>query len=157
MSIAVQASAAGPGSPRPLTDGPSSERSEAVRIIDIREKTVPIEADMSNAFTNFSKMTVSVLALVTDETRDGRPVVGYGFNSDGRYAQGGLLRERIIPRVPEAPPGNLIGDHGDRDPELIWRAAMTNEKSGGHGDRGVAMGVLTWRPGTWPPSWPASR
>ncbi|WP_269194594.1 mandelate racemase/muconate lactonizing enzyme family protein [Blastococcus sp. VKM Ac-2987] len=113
-----------------------------MRIVDIREQTVPIQADMSNAFINFSKMTVSVLALVTDEVRDGEPVVGYGFNSNGRYAQGGLLRERIMPRVLEAEPGSLVGEHGDLDPELIWRAAMRDEKPGGHGDRAVAMGVL---------------
>ena len=75
-----------------------------MRIVDIREKTVPIEADMVNAFINFSKMNVSLLAIVTDATRDGEPVVGYGFNSNGRYAQGGLLRERIIPRVLEPRP-----------------------------------------------------
>jgi D(-)-tartrate dehydratase len=113
-----------------------------VRIVDIREKTVPIEADMSNAFINFSKMNVSVLAVVTDATRDGQPVVGYGFNSNGRYAQGGLLRERIIPRVLEAAPDSLIGEYGDLDPELIWRAGMRDEKPGGHGDRAVAMGIL---------------
>ena len=113
-----------------------------MRIVDIREKTVPIEADMSNAFINFSKMTVSVLAIVSDETRDGEPVIGYGFNSNGRYAQGGLLRERIIPRVLDASPDSLIGEHGDLDPERIWRAAMRDEKPGGHGDRAVAMGIL---------------
>ncbi len=90
-----------------------------MRIVDIREKTVPIEADMSNAFINFSRMNVSVLAIVTDELRDGEPVIGYGFNSNGRYAQGGLLRERIIPRVLEASPEGLIGEHGDLDPERI--------------------------------------
>ena len=113
-----------------------------MRIVDVRETTVPIQADMSNAFINFSRMTVSVLALVTDEVRDGEPVVGYGFNSNGRYAQGGLLRERIIPRVLEADPGSLVGEHGDIDPQLVWRAAMRDEKPGGHGDRAVAMGVL---------------
>jgi len=113
-----------------------------VRIVDIRETTVPIEADMSNAFINFSKMTVSVLAIVTDEVRDGKPVIGYGFNSNGRYAQGGLLRERLFPRVLEAAPDSLIGEHGDLDPERIWRAAMRDEKPGGHGDRAVAMGIV---------------
>ncbi len=113
-----------------------------MRIIEIREKTVPIEADMSNAFINFSRMNVSVLAIVTDETRGGEPVVGYGFNSNGRYAQGGLLRERIIPRVLEAHPESLIGEHGDLDPGHVWRAAMRDEKPGGHGDRAVAMGIL---------------
>jgi L-alanine-DL-glutamate epimerase-like enolase superfamily enzyme len=113
-----------------------------VRITDIRETTVPIEADMSNAFINFSRMDVSVLALVTDEVRDGERVVGYGFNSNGRYAQGGLLRQRVIPRVLEAEPDSLVGEHGDLDPERIWRAAMRDEKPGGHGDRAVAMGIL---------------
>lgn len=113
-----------------------------VRIVDVRETTVPIVADMSNAFINFSSMTVSVLALVSDEVRDGEPVVGYGFNSNGRYAQGGLLRDRIIPRVLDADPAGLIGEHGDIDPELVWRAAMRDEKPGGHGDRAVAMGIL---------------
>lgn len=113
-----------------------------MRIVDIRERTVPIEADMSNAFINFSKMNVSVLAIVTDEQRDGKPVVGYGFNSNGRYAQGSRLRERLLPRVIEAPPESLVGVHGDLDPGLIWRAAMRDEKPGGHGDRAVAMGIL---------------
>jgi L-alanine-DL-glutamate epimerase-like enolase superfamily enzyme len=113
-----------------------------VRITEIRETTVPIEADMSNAFISFSKMDVSVLAIVTDHVRDGEPVIGYGFNSNGRYAQGGLLRERIIPRVLEARPESLLGEHGDLDPGLLWRAGMRDEKPGGHGDRAVAMGIL---------------
>jgi L-alanine-DL-glutamate epimerase-like enolase superfamily enzyme len=114
-----------------------------MRIVDIRELTVPIEADMSNAFINFSKMNVSLLALVTDEKRDGRPVVGYGFNSNGRYAQGGLLRDRIIPRVLEADPDSLLDpETGWIDPARIWRAGMRDEKPGGHGDRAVAMGIL---------------
>jgi L-alanine-DL-glutamate epimerase-like enolase superfamily enzyme len=114
-----------------------------MRIVDIRELTVPIEADMSNAFINFSKMNVSLLALVTDEKRDSRPVVGYGFNSNGRYAQGGLLRDRIIPRVLEADPDSLLDpETGWIDPARIWRAGMRDEKPGGHGDRAVAMGIL---------------
>jgi D(-)-tartrate dehydratase len=113
-----------------------------VRIVDVRETTVPLRTDVSNAVMNFSRMTVSVLALVTDEVRDGEPVIGYGFNSTGRYAQGGLLRDRIIPRVLEADPGSLLGDDGDIAPELVWRAAMRDEKPGGHGERAVAMGVL---------------
>jgi L-alanine-DL-glutamate epimerase-like enolase superfamily enzyme len=138
-----QASIPRPGLPSGRAPAANCAREvAAVRIVDIREKTVPIESDMSNAFINFSTMNVSVLAIVTDETRDGEPVVGYGFNSNGRYAQGGLLRERIIPRVLEAPDESLIGENGGLDPELIWRAGMRNEKPGGHGDRAVAMGIL---------------
>jgi hypothetical protein len=42
--------------------------------------------------------------------RDGKPVVGYGFNSNGRYGQGGLMRERFIPRMLEADPASLLDD-----------------------------------------------
>src|SRR5688572_27840578 len=104
--------------------------------------TVPLRTNMSNSTINFSKMTVSVLALVSDQVRDGEPVIGYGFNSTGRYAQGGMLRERIIPRVLEAEPDSLVGEHGDIDPALVWSVAMRDEKAGGHGDRAVAMGIL---------------
>lgn len=114
-----------------------------MRIVEIRDITVPIQTDMRNAFINFSTMTVSVLALVTDEIRDGRPVVGFGFNSNGRYAQQGLLRDRIIPRVVAAEPDSLLDpDAGALDPGRIWTAAMRDEKPGGHGERAVAMGIL---------------
>jgi len=114
-----------------------------MRIVDIRHITVPIESEMANAFISFNKMDVSVLAIVTDVIRDGKPVVGYGFNSNGRYAQPGILEHRIIPRVLEADPDSLIDPAtGHLDPERIWAASMTNEKPGGHGDRAVAVGIL---------------
>ena len=75
-----------------------------MRIVEVREKTVPIASPIRNAYIDFSKMTASVVAVVTDVVRDGKPVVGYGFNSNGRYGQGGLLRERFIPRILEADP-----------------------------------------------------
>ena len=75
-----------------------------MRIVDVREKTAPIASPIRNAYIDFSKMTASVVAVVTDVVRDGKPVVGYGFNSNGRYAQGVLLRERFIPRLLEADP-----------------------------------------------------
>lgn len=114
-----------------------------MRVVDIRHITVPIASEMANAFISFSKMDVSVVAIVTDQVRDGKPVVGYGFNSNGRYAQPGILAHRIIPRVLEAEPDSLIDPAtGHLDPERIWAAAMTNEKPGGHGDRAVAVGIL---------------
>ena len=70
-----------------------------MKIVDIQERTTSIASSIRNAYIDFSKMTVSVVALVTDVMRDGKPVVGYGFNSNGRYAQGSLLRERFLPRV----------------------------------------------------------
>ncbi len=114
-----------------------------MRIVDIREKTVSIASEIRNAYIDFSKMTVSVLALTTDVIRDGKPVVGYGFNSNGRYAQGALLRERFIPRIMAADPRELIcPEGGNLDPVRIWNVMMANEKPGGHGERSVAVGVI---------------
>jgi len=105
-------------------------------IAEIRSAVVPISSDISNAYIDFSKMTASVVAIVSDVVRDGKPVVGYGFNSNGRYAPDGLLNERFIPRLRDADLG------GEIDPELAWTAMMSNEKPGGHGERSVAVGVL---------------
>jgi D(-)-tartrate dehydratase len=114
-----------------------------MRIVDIREKTVPIRSEIRNAFIDFSQMTCSVVAVETDVIRDGRPVVGFGFNSNGRYAQGSMMRERFFPRLRAADPRNLLNDTGDNlDPERVWRVLMANEKPGGHGDRSVAVGVI---------------
>jgi len=78
-----------------------------MRITDIREVTAPIASSIANAYIDFSKMTLSLVAVVTDVKRDGRTVVGYGFNSNGRYGQGGLIRERFAPRLKEADPISL--------------------------------------------------
>jgi len=114
-----------------------------MRIVDIREVTLPIASAIANAYIDFSKMTCSLVALVTDVVRDGKPIVGYGFNSNGRYGQGGLIRERFAPRLREADPASLLNDAGDNlDPDRIWRTLMTNEKPGGHGERSVAVGTI---------------
>jgi L-alanine-DL-glutamate epimerase-like enolase superfamily enzyme len=114
-----------------------------VRIVDIRETVVPIKSQIRNAFIDFSQMTVSVLALITDVVRDGKPVVGFGFNSNGRYAPSGLLRERFIPRLKAADWESLLNDARDNlDPARVWDVLMRNEKPGGHGERSVAVGVL---------------
>src|SRR3984957_345318 len=114
-----------------------------MKIVDIGEIVVPIKSNIRNSYIDFSQMTVSVLALVTDVIRDGKPVVGYGFNSNGRYAPSGLLRDRFIPRLLAAKPDSLLDDSGENlDPFKIWNTVMRNEKPGGHGERSVAVGVL---------------
>ena len=114
-----------------------------LKITAIRSTVVPLASAIRNAYIDFSKMTASVVAVVTDVVRDGKPVVGYGFNSNGRYAQAGLLSERFIPRVMEAPPATLLTDDGSNlDPHRIWDCMMANEKPGGHGERSVAVGVI---------------
>src|SRR3546814_1243040 len=88
-------------------------------------------------------MTASVVAVVTDVVRDGKPVVGYGFNSNGRYAASGLLRERFLPRLKEADPESFINEAGDNlDPRRIWATIMANEKPGCHSERSFAHGVV---------------
>jgi L-alanine-DL-glutamate epimerase-like enolase superfamily enzyme len=114
-----------------------------MKITAIYQAVVPISSDIRNAYIDFSKMTASVVAVVTDVVRDGKRVVGYGFNSNGRYAQSGLLRERFIPRLMNADPKSLLNDAGDNlDPHHVWACMMANEKPGGHGERPVAVGVI---------------
>ena len=114
-----------------------------MKIAEIREKTVSIASPITNAYIDFSKMTCSVVALITDVVRDGKRVVGYGFNSNGRYGQGSLMRERFFPRLMEADPRKLVDDSGDNlDPFRIWATLMQNEKPGGHGERSVAVGTI---------------
>src|SRR5689334_7347693 len=114
-----------------------------MQILDIRETTCAIASPIRNAYIDFSKMTLSLVAVVTDVVRDGRRVVGYGFNSNGRYGQGALMRERFIPRLMEADPRSLCTDDGiNIDPHRAWDRMFTNEKPGGHGERSVAMGTI---------------
>jgi L-alanine-DL-glutamate epimerase-like enolase superfamily enzyme len=114
-----------------------------MRIVDVREATQPISSPVRNAYIDFSKMTISLVAVVTDAVRGGRRLVGYGFSSNGRYGQGALIRERFAPRLLEVEARYLLNDAGDNfDPDRIWSAMMANEKPGGHGERSVAVGAL---------------
>ena len=87
-------------------------------------------------------MTVSVVAIISEVVRGSDRLVGYGFNSNGGYAQSGLLRERFIPRLLDADPMALVDADGVIDPERTWEVMMQNEKPGGHGERSVAVGIL---------------
>src|SRR5260370_22286413 len=113
----------------------------SVRIVDVREVTKPISSPIRNAYIDFTKMTTSLVAVVTDAVRDGKTVVGYGFNSNGRYGQGGLIRERFAPRILEAEPAALAdASGGNLDPDKVWAAMMAKEKPGGHGERSGPVG-----------------
>ena len=113
-----------------------------MRIVSAHEGVIPISSPMSNAFIDFSTMDCSVLALVSDVVVDGEPVVGYGFNSNGRYSAGEILRRRILPRLLEADPDSLLDEAGALSPIAAWEVMMRNEKPGGHGERSVAVGVV---------------
>ena len=108
----------------------------------IHHRTVPIRSQIRNAVIDFSQMTASAVAIVTDVERGGEPVVGFGFSSNGRYSQEGILRERIVPRLLAAR-DDLANEAGDNlDPHRAWDVMMRNEKPGGHGERSVAVGVV---------------
>jgi len=114
-----------------------------MRITDIRETSIALNSTLQNSSIDFSEMTTSVVALITDVKRDGRPVVGYAFNSTGRYACGAQMRARFIPRILKAPPQSLLNEAGDNfDPDKILAVMMRNEKSGGHSERSIGIGTI---------------
>ena len=114
-----------------------------MKIIDIQEKTFPINSDIKNAYISFAKMDCSVVAIKTDVKINGENVVGYGFHSNGRYAVSELLTKRFIPRLNEANEKDLLNDEGNNfSPEKISKVLMQNEKPGGHGERSTAVGTL---------------
>ncbi|MGQ0526130.1 MAG: enolase C-terminal domain-like protein [Betaproteobacteria bacterium] len=114
-----------------------------MRIRDIREVAVPLKSSLRNAVFDFSEMTTSVVAVITDVMREGQPVVGFAFNSTGRYACGAQMRERFIPRILKADPESLVNAAGDNfEPEKILACMMQREKPGGHTERSVAIGTI---------------
>jgi len=112
-----------------------------MKIVSAHVGTIPISSSMRNAYIDFSKMDCTILALVSDVIVDGKPVVGYGFNSNGRYNASAILEDRILPRLLDAPAESLLDQHGNLSPEKAWDLMMSNEKPGGHGERSVAVGV----------------
>ena len=114
-----------------------------MRIVELRELTVSLEGEIANAVVSFTDHTVSLVALISDQMRGGRPVVGFAFNSIGRYGQSGILRERMFPRIEAADPDTLLSaDGGSFDAAMVAATAMRNEKPGGHGDRAGALAAL---------------
>ena len=113
-----------------------------MRIAAIVETPVRLHGDIANALVNFSSHTISLVAVVTDVIRDGKPVAGVAFNSIGRFAQSGILRDRMIPRVLAAQPDSLLDERNRIDPAEVLACAMRDEKPGGHGDRAAAASAL---------------
>src|SRR5229473_1450226 len=100
-----------------------------MRIIDIRETAVPLKSNLKNSSFDFSEMTTSVVAVLTDVVREGRPVVGFAFNSTGRYACGEPMRARFIPRILRADPKSLLDESGENfDPAKILAVMRQREK-----------------------------
>jgi len=113
-----------------------------MRIVDIRETAIALKSSLANSSFDFSEMTTSVVAVITDVVREGRPVAGFAFNSTGRYACGAQMRARFIPRILAAKPDTLLDDAGNLDPEKILACMMQREKAGGHSERSIAIGTI---------------
>jgi hypothetical protein len=92
-----------------------------LKITEIREVAVPLRSTLRNSVFDFSEMTTSVVAVHTDVIRSGKPVIGYAFNSTGRYACGEQMRSRLIPRLMKADPESLLDEAGNNfDPAKIY-------------------------------------
>jgi L-alanine-DL-glutamate epimerase-like enolase superfamily enzyme len=114
-----------------------------MRIVDIRETAVPLRSQLANSGFDFTEMTTSVVAVVTDVVRDGTAVVGFGFNSTGRYACGAQMRSRFIPRLLRAQPESLLDAAGANfDPDKALACMLQREKSGGHSERSISIGTI---------------
>jgi L-alanine-DL-glutamate epimerase-like enolase superfamily enzyme len=113
-----------------------------MRIVDIRETAIPLKSNLRNSGFDFSEMTTSVVAVITDVKRDGKPIAGFAFNSTGRYACGAQMRDRFIPRLLKAPADSLLDARGILDPAKALACMMQREKSGGHTERSIAIGTI---------------
>src|SRR5947208_11494809 len=114
-----------------------------MRILDIRETAIPLKSALRNSSFDFSEMTTSVVAVITDVMRGGKPVCGFAFNSTGRYACGAQMRARFIPRILAADPASLLDDTGNNlEPVKIFSCMMKREKAGGHSERSIAIGTI---------------
>jgi len=114
-----------------------------MRIIDIRETAIPLKSDLKNSSFDFTEMTTSIVAVITDVVHGGRSVAGFAFNSTGRYACGAQMRERFIPRVLRADPATLVDDRGDNfDPARVLAAMTAREKIGGDAERSIGIGTI---------------
>ena len=114
-----------------------------MRIVDIRETAIPLKSKLANSSFDFSEMTTSVVAVITDVVRGGKPVCGFAFNSTGRYACGAQMRERFIPRIMAAAPDTLLDNTGNNlEPDKIVAAMMRREKIGGDAERSIGIGTI---------------
>ena len=113
-----------------------------MRIKEIREKAIKLKTNLRNAAFAFDEMTTSVVAVITDVMRNGKPVTGYAFNSTGRYACGAQMRDRFIPRLMKANAEDVTLDPKAFDPDKILAAMMKAEKPGGDCERSVGIGTI---------------
>ena len=97
-----------------------------MRIEEIRVRKAGIQSSIRNAVISFLEMTLSVVRIRFDN--GGKTVDGYGFCSNGRYAQNEIIEQRFVPRILASNPDHLLDESGLPNPLKIWDAFMQNEK-----------------------------
>jgi L-alanine-DL-glutamate epimerase-like enolase superfamily enzyme len=113
-----------------------------MRIVAANARTLRLGAPVRNSSISFEDMTATALVIHTDALRNGKSLFGLAFDSIGRYDHSGLLRDRFIPRLLAADPRDYADGDGGIDPSRVWTILMKNEKSGGHGERCGAIGLI---------------
>ena len=114
-----------------------------MRIVDIRETAIPLKSTLANSSFDFSEMTTSVVAVITDVVRDGKPVVRLRV----QFHRPLRLRRADARALHPAHPGRRAGRAarrrgGNLDPEKILACMMQREKAGGHSERSIAIGTI---------------
>lgn len=113
-----------------------------MRIVEIREQPIRRKRTIRNAVSSYADQTTSIVAVITDVVRNGRPIIGYAFSSVGRHACGLPMRERFIPRLLKASEQGLTLEPSAFDPDLVLQAMLTGEKMGGDIERSVPIGTI---------------
>lgn len=114
-----------------------------MRITKVLEKTIPLATNISNSARSLKDIKTTIVAVVSDVIRSGRPLVGFAFSSIGRASHGAPLRERLVPRVLGASPELLLNVAGTNfDPARLHSVVIQNEKLGGDAERSAAIGTL---------------
>ena len=99
-----------------------------MKIVEIRDKAVPIDIRIRNASMSVTQLKFSIVAVVTDVVREGKPVVGFAFASNGRHACNPQIRDRFTPRLLGARPDALLDPQtGLIDPARAVDALMVSE------------------------------
>ncbi|MEQ3648749.1 MAG: mandelate racemase, partial [Hyphomonas sp.] len=113
-----------------------------MKIVEVRELTVRLSGRIANAVVDFSRHDISLVAVISDVVRNGKPVIGLAFNSIGRFAQSGIIQDRLIPRIASADPDAYGDIDGNLSPAALRKVMMRDEKPGGHGDRASAIAAI---------------
>jgi hypothetical protein len=121
-----------------------------MRITAVLERPVRLhgrpQGGPANAVVDFSGHTVSLVAVIAD--RDGKRIVGVAFDSIGRFAQSGILRDRMIRRVLAAPPDALLDDSGRMTRPRFWCARSPTKSQAATATGRPRPPPWSWRAGT---------